>query len=68
MIGAHSPALIAEVLRGVLDRAGVDTTDLPPGLRLSRRAGRTLLQNWTAGPLTWNGIQVPPVSFQVRPD
>ncbi|MFC5848181.1 beta-galactosidase [Deinococcus petrolearius] len=68
VIGAHSPTLITEVLRGVLGRAGVDTTDLPPGLRLSRRAGRTLVQNWTGEALTWESVDVPPTAFRVRAD
>lgn len=65
VIGAHSEALIRDVLRSVLEEAGVATTDLPDGLRLSRRAGATLVQNWTGESVEWGGRTLGPVSFEV---
>ncbi|GBF04380.1 beta-galactosidase [Deinococcus aerius] len=65
VIGAHSEALIRDVLRGVLEEAGVPTTDLPEGVRLSHRAGVTLVQNWTGQPVEWQGRTLAPVSFEV---
>ncbi|MBB5233022.1 beta-galactosidase [Deinococcus budaensis] len=66
VIGAHSEALIRDVLRDVLEQAGVATSDLPDGLRLSRRAGVTLVQNWTGENVAWGGRTLGPVSFEVR--
>ncbi|WP_272976568.1 beta-galactosidase [Deinococcus geothermalis] len=68
VVGAFSEALIRDVLRGALEAAGVPITDLPEGVRLSRRAGVTLVQNWTDEPVTWQGQTLPPVSFEVRHD
>ncbi|WP_019584757.1 beta-galactosidase [Deinococcus apachensis] len=65
VIGAHSEALIPDVLREVLGAAGVTTADLPEGVRLSRRAGATLVQNWTGQPVEWQGRTLGPVSFEV---
>jgi len=65
VIGAHSKTLIRDVLRGVLEQAGVATTDLPDGVRLSRRAGMTLVQNWTGESVEWGGRTLGPVSFEV---
>ncbi|KEF35706.1 beta-galactosidase [Deinococcus sp. RL] len=66
VVGAHSPSLIRDVLRGVLDEAGVPHTELPEGVRLSRRAGVTLVQNWNPEPVIWQGRTLPPVSFEVH--
>ncbi|WP_412028355.1 beta-galactosidase [Deinococcus yunweiensis] len=65
VIGAHSPELIRTVLAGVLRAADVPVTFLPDGVRLSRRAGQTLVQNWTADPVQWQGRTLAPVSFEV---
>ncbi|PTA69667.1 beta-galactosidase [Deinococcus arcticus] len=68
VIGAHSEALIGAVLAEVLTTAGVPVTPLPEGVRLSRRAGQVLVQNWNPEPTEWNGRMLPPVSFQVLPE
>lgn len=68
VVGAYGEALIRDVLRGALEAAGVPTTDLPEGVRLSRRAGVTLVQNWTDQPVTWQGQTLGPVAFEVRHD
>ncbi|MFC4637819.1 beta-galactosidase [Deinococcus hohokamensis] len=62
VIGAHSETLIREVLREALQEAGLDPLDLPEGVRLSRRAGQTLLQNWGPVTVTWQGRDLAPVS------
>lgn len=64
VIGAHSPELIGTVLAGVLSSAGVSVTPLPEGVRLSRRAGKTVVQNWNPQSVQWNGLELAPVSFQ----
>ena len=51
---------------GVLDDLGLPVTDLPDGVRVSRRAGRTLLQNWNPESVEWNGMTLAPVSFVVQ--
>lgn len=61
-VGAHSPELVRAVLRDVLTGAGLPVTELPEGLRLSRRAGKTLLQNWNEQAQSWEGVELPPVS------
>ncbi|MVN87225.1 beta-galactosidase [Deinococcus sp. HMF7620] len=68
VIGAHSDALIRAVLTGVLTGAGLPVTPLPDGVRLSRRAGQVLVQNWNPEPAEWNGQTLPPVSFAVQPE
>ena len=65
VIGAHSETLIRDVLRGVLEDAGVATADLPEGVRLSRRAGVTLVQNWNPEAVTWEGRALGAVSSLV---
>ena len=37
-------------------------------LRLSRRAGKTLVQNWNAEPVEYGGQTLGPVSFEVMDD
>ena len=65
VIGAHSVGLIRAVLHEVLAGAGVTLLDLPEGVRVSRRAGRTLVQNWHPHPVKWGGLDLPPVSSVV---
>lgn len=65
VIGAHSEDLIKDVLKEVLAEVGVGTEDLPGGMRLSRRAGVTLVQNWNPEAVTWQGRTLAPVSFEV---
>lgn len=63
VIGAHSPELVQAVLEDVLRGAGLNIEPLPEGVRLSRRAGKTLMQNWNSHEVTFGGICLPPVSF-----
>ena len=65
VIGAHSDSLIRAVLIPLLERAGLNPTPLPEGVRVSRRAGVTLVQNWTDTLVRWQGQDLQPVSFQV---
>ncbi|WP_216329503.1 beta-galactosidase [Deinococcus aestuarii] len=65
VIGAHSETLIAEVLEEVLNTVGLQPTRLPEGVRLSRRGGITLLQNWNAHPEAWQGEVLAPVSTRL---
>ncbi|MHA0041904.1 beta-galactosidase [Deinococcus sp. PEB2-63] len=59
VIGAHSDTLITELLEERLHALGLHPTRLPDGLRVTRRAGHLLVQNWTQAPLTWQGHTVP---------
>ncbi|MFC3835723.1 MULTISPECIES: beta-galactosidase [Deinococcus] len=62
VIGAHSDTLIQGVLGDVLHAAGIEVTPLPEGMRVSRRGDHTLVQNWTAETVTWQGHVLLPVS------
>ena len=65
VIGAHDTELIGAVLSEVFMNAGFPVEALPDGVRLSRRAGRLLVQNWNPGSVKWRGQVLPPVSFSV---
>ncbi|SMB81499.1 beta-galactosidase [Deinococcus hopiensis] len=65
VIGAHSEGLVREVLTALLEGVGLSPVFLPEGVRLSKRGDVTLVQNWTASPIRWNGLDLPPVGFQV---
>ncbi|THF70290.1 beta-galactosidase [Deinococcus sp. Arct2-2] len=65
VIGAHSPDLIRTVLEDVLAGVNVPTTRLPDGVRISRRAGHTLVQNWLPTAVEWQGKTLAPVSFEM---
>ena len=60
--GAHSQSLVTELLEGQLISAQLRPTRLPEGVRLSRRGGVTLLQNWNDQAVTWQGRTLEPVS------
>jgi beta-galactosidase len=68
VIGAHSEELIRTVLADELRAAGLQAEPLPEGVRLSRRAGKTLIQNWNALPVNYAGQRLAPVSFVVTND
>jgi beta-galactosidase len=65
VIGAHDSELIGAVLSEVFMNAGFPVEALPDGVRLSRRAGRLLVQNWNPGSVKWRGQTLAPVSFSV---
>ncbi|TSA87458.1 beta-galactosidase [Deinococcus detaillensis] len=65
VIGAHQQELIGTVLSEILMNVGISVETLPDGVRLSRRAGKTLLQNWNPHPVKWQGRLLAPVSFTV---
>lgn len=65
VLGTHSGALIHDVLRGVLEEIGLPAADLPESVRLSRRAGKVLLQNWNDRRVTWQGHTLQPVGFEI---
>ena len=62
VIGAHGETLVRRVLDGVLSGAGLEVTPLPEGVRLSKRGGVTLLQNWNGHQVIWRDQVLPPVS------
>ncbi|GGQ95653.1 beta-galactosidase [Deinococcus ruber] len=66
VIGAHSEELLRAVLAGELRAAGLSPEQLPEGVRLSRRAGHTLLQNWTSQTVNLHGRELAPVSFALE--
>lgn len=66
VIGAHSEDLILDVLEKVVQEAGVSTERLPEGVRLTRRAGKVLVQNWNPREAPYRDTILPPVSFEVR--
>ncbi|WP_019008418.1 beta-galactosidase [Deinococcus aquatilis] len=65
VVGAHSSDLIRVVLEDMLAVLNVPTTRLPDGVRISRRAGQTLVQNWLPTAVKWQGKTLAPVSFEV---
>ena len=65
VIGALSKSLIVEVLQEVLAEQGIETLDLPDGLRLSRRGETRLMMNFNQQPVDWQGKTFAPVSFTV---
>ncbi|WP_420593548.1 beta-galactosidase [Deinococcus sp.] len=70
VIGAHHQELISTVLSELLMNVGIQVESLPDGVRLSRRAGKTLLQNWNPHAVKlegvkWQGRTLAPVSFAV---
>ena len=66
-VGAHSESLVRGVLRGALREAGVETAELPEGIRLTRRGPHTLLQNWTGESVHWQGRTLTPYSSALLP-
>ena len=64
-VGANAPGLIWELLLRLAGEAGLSSARLPEGVRLSRRAGQTLLQNWNEAEATWNGRTLPGVSWSI---
>ncbi|GGJ18322.1 beta-galactosidase [Deinococcus roseus] len=67
-IGAHSPGLVHDLLREVALQAGVSVLDVPEGIRVSRRAGKMLVQNFNAYGVDFLGTRVPAVNFEVFED
>ncbi len=65
VIGAHSETLITELLEQRLSEAKLSPVRLPEGVRLSRRGELTLLQNWNARALSWQGQTLAPVSARL---
>jgi len=51
-VGAHANTLILDVLKTLAAEAELAPALLPGGVRVSRRAGRALIQNWNAEPVT----------------
>lgn len=63
VIGALSATLIKSVLKDALTEQGIDTFELPKGLRLSRRGDTTLVLNFNQQDVEWHGNTYPGVSF-----
>jgi len=65
-IGAWSPSLIRDVLRGTLDRLGIATMDLPDGVRVYHRGDYVVTSNFTDAPVTLaNGRTVDACSARI---
>ncbi|WP_027480645.1 beta-galactosidase [Deinococcus pimensis] len=64
-VGAHSPELLHALLADLAREAGVDVTPLPEGVRLSRRSGHTVVANWNADPVEFEGLTLPGVSWRL---
>ncbi|PYE54466.1 beta-galactosidase [Deinococcus yavapaiensis] len=62
-IGANSTGLVWETLYRLAGELGLNPTPLPPGIRVSRRGGRTLVQNWNPERVTFEGRELGPVSW-----
>jgi beta-galactosidase len=67
-IGAWSAPLITDVLERELREAGITTTRLPEGVRLSRRGNLLVTCNFNQQPTTLaDGSTLTPVSWTTRP-
>lgn len=64
VIGAHSAELVSAVLEDTLTEAGLTTSRLPEGVRISRRGQQQLIQNWNDHEVWWKGQRLPPISTQ----
>jgi beta-galactosidase len=66
-IGAWSEPLVKEILSGLLAELEVPTTELPDGVRVTRRGAITTWMNFNLEPVTLaDGTTLGPVSFQQR--
>jgi len=63
VIGAHSETLIAEILSAKLEAAGLAPMPMPEGLRVSNRAGKSLVMNFNEEAVSWFGKTLEGVSF-----
>ncbi|GEM44874.1 beta-galactosidase [Deinococcus cellulosilyticus] len=66
-IGAHSPGLVYDLLREALAEARVSVLDVPEGIRVSRRSGKMLVQNFNAYGVDVLGTRMPAVSVEMLP-
>ncbi|HAX25247.1 MAG TPA: beta-galactosidase [Chloroflexi bacterium] len=65
-IGAWSATLIRSLLRDELAGLDIATRDLPDGVRVTRRAGRAMLTNFTEAPVALDdGTTLAPVSYRI---
>lgn len=65
-VGAWSETLVRSLLRDELASLGIATRDLPDGVRVTQRAGRTVLTNFTEAPVTLDdGATLGPVSYRI---
>jgi beta-galactosidase len=65
-IGAWSATLVSAVLAALLNEVNVPVTQLPDGVRVTRRAGRALWQNFTEQPVQLpDGARLEAVGWRV---
>lgn len=62
-IGANSTGLVWEILYRLAGELNLNPVPLPEGVRVSRRAGHTLAQNWNPQPATFEDRELGPVSW-----
>jgi beta-galactosidase len=67
-VGAWSPSLVRDVLAELLAECDIPVTPLPDGVRVTRRGGQALWQNFTETPAPLpDGTVLAPVSYELRP-
>lgn len=64
-VGAFSAGLVWELLLRLATEAGLNPTPLPEGVRLSRRAGQTVVMNFNAETAQFEGRELKGVSWQL---
>lgn len=64
-IGVHAPGLLRDLLREVMMDNGVPVLDVPEGVRVSRRSGKMLVQNFNPHGVDFLGDRVPGVSLML---
>jgi beta-galactosidase len=65
VIGLLSQSLLKDIFTRTLTEQGVPTQDLPEGLRMSRRAGKLLVQNFNQYPVEWQHHRLEAVSSKL---
>lgn len=63
VIGALSQTLITEVVSEALKNASVEILSMPKGVRITRRGEKSLVANFNQHDVTWQGQEIPAVSY-----
>ena len=66
VIGALSQNLINDVFEQKLKELNIDTCRLPEGVRMSRRGNKTLICNFNESAVTFQGEEIPGVSYLIN--
>jgi beta-galactosidase len=66
-IGAWSSTLVSDVLRGILEEAGVPTVALPDGVRVTKRGNARVWVNFTEDKVAVDGgPEIEPIGYRIE--